>query len=492
MEYTQLSLTLEEYQQSKEEIKKELSGIAKSFIRTGWYLDRIDRSGAYKMDGYKSVAEFAKTEYNMTPSGVSRFIKVYNRYTVPGDTPELLPQYEGFNFSQLQEMMQIPETDHDMILPEAKKENIRELRRFNTENESNPDNLLDWKEEKESEVQQTIRSFFRTNCDLTKDIASSRYWKEKNIRELSDMVNPSGNRSYRAGKVFLMMYENSIRITEFGAGKQKMGWEEFFRIAEKVIEEAGNGADSHSGEPETTLGIHGTTEHEPEGDTGKDTGRTHDTGEEIAGTEGGITETAAGSGNRRAEEAILEPDGADRDSRSVEQPGQAKEAKEPEQSVPHESVHRQEEKKHPDKPTDKSTKRERMVQQTETAFVPSPEIAPAQQDETEHVEGIVEPQEETAFGSRWDYLKTKGKFAVALQLAVIVQEANYASLQKADFWDAWLSEEVDEDGESFQKLSEIVRSEQIEGQMTIDDITTEEGEECEPTAEKETGTETAE
>ena len=40
MEYLQLSL--DEYTQSKEEIKKELGGIVKSFVQIGWHLTRID------------------------------------------------------------------------------------------------------------------------------------------------------------------------------------------------------------------------------------------------------------------------------------------------------------------------------------------------------------------------------------------------------------------------------------------------------------------
>ena len=97
-EYTQLTLDLGQYTQEKEEIKKDLGGIVKSFVRVGWHLWRINRSEAYKMDGYSSIAEFAKAEYGMTPSGVSRFIEVYERYSDEGDTPELKEQYRDFKY----------------------------------------------------------------------------------------------------------------------------------------------------------------------------------------------------------------------------------------------------------------------------------------------------------------------------------------------------------------------------------------------------------
>ncbi len=49
MEYVQLSM--DEYIQSKNDIKNNLGGMVKSFVRIGWQLTRIDRSGAYINDG---------------------------------------------------------------------------------------------------------------------------------------------------------------------------------------------------------------------------------------------------------------------------------------------------------------------------------------------------------------------------------------------------------------------------------------------------------
>lgn len=142
MEYIQLSM--DDYIQSKTEIKKELGGIVKSFVRIGWQLTCIDRSGAYKLDGYNTIAEFAKAEYGMNPSGVTRFMNVYEKYSVPGDTPELQEKYREFNFSQLTEMLQISDEDKEMFLPEAKRESIREFKNYTKENENNPDNLMNW------------------------------------------------------------------------------------------------------------------------------------------------------------------------------------------------------------------------------------------------------------------------------------------------------------------------------------------------------------
>lgn len=109
MEYVQL--TLDDYIQCKTEIKENLTGIVKSFVKIGWQLTRINASRAYTLDGYSSITEFAKAEYDMNPDGVSRFMNVYERYSLPGDTPELQEQYKDFKFAQLSEMLQLTEED---------------------------------------------------------------------------------------------------------------------------------------------------------------------------------------------------------------------------------------------------------------------------------------------------------------------------------------------------------------------------------------------
>ena len=75
MEYSQLSM--DDYIQTKTEIRKELGGIVQGFVQIGWRLTRIDKSQAYKMDGYQTIAEFAKVEYGLSASTTSRFMKVY-------------------------------------------------------------------------------------------------------------------------------------------------------------------------------------------------------------------------------------------------------------------------------------------------------------------------------------------------------------------------------------------------------------------------------
>ncbi len=255
MEYMQLSM--DDYIQSKNEIKQELGGMVKSFVRIGWQLTRIDKSQAFKHDGYNTISEFARTEYGMNPSGVSRFMKVYEKYSVPGDTPELKEQYREFKFNNLVEMLQLPEEDQQIFHPEDKREDIRELKDFNKENESNPMNLLDWKsaQSTEDKLHATIQEFFREKTGILNALYSSEAYQSGNIKEMAQIINPGDSMSYRKGTVFLMFHQEDITVKIFNGEMRDISWDQFFTYMQEIFAEAAAGAktyENYFGIPEET------------------------------------------------------------------------------------------------------------------------------------------------------------------------------------------------------------------------------------------------
>ena len=168
-------------------------------------------------------------------------MKIYEKYSVPGDTPELKDEYKDFNQSQLTEMLQIPEEDYAMLHPEANKEDFRELKRFNKENDSNPENLWSWKEAKtpEEKMKATIQEFFRENKEILNDF----YGKNLSVKDLAEEICPSGSRSYRKGTVFLMFYtlEQGIMVKIFGEAPTKMTYQEFADHTKQIFDAAAAG-----------------------------------------------------------------------------------------------------------------------------------------------------------------------------------------------------------------------------------------------------------
>lgn len=225
MEYVQMSF--EDYMSNKQEIGRTLLQTAKNFVKIGWLLWRIDASGMYKDEGYKSIAEF-----DMKPDAVSRFMRVYETYSVEGDTPQLKPQYEQFKFAQLTEMLQLPDSDRNMITPDTKRESIRELNRFNAEQEHNPDILFGWQQDPNDKARQTMVNLLREKEEEITKVLNESDFEEK----LKEILNPAGNRSYRKGTVFLMLNENNIGVKVYGQENRESTWQQLAEIAREELQ----------------------------------------------------------------------------------------------------------------------------------------------------------------------------------------------------------------------------------------------------------------
>ena len=219
MDYVQL--TLDDWMELKQKIKKELVSVKKSFVRIGYALHKIRDEKLYERDGYKTMGEFAEKEYGLKPSTVSRLIEINAKFSIGGNSEELAPEYENFGKYQLEEMLQLPESDYEMVQPAASRETIRELKRFNAV-EAAPE---------DGGFRDLVKDF------LEKTGVLEELDKTKTTKQLAEIVNPSGNRSYKKGKFFVMMYESGLKIKQAGAGIEEMSWEQFFEIVWEIAEE---------------------------------------------------------------------------------------------------------------------------------------------------------------------------------------------------------------------------------------------------------------
>ena len=130
-EYTQL--TLDDWLAMKERLKRDLIGVQESFVRIGYTLRKIEEQKLYKNDGYETVTEFAKVEYGLSASTISRFMSINRKFSIDGYSDRLRPEYAQMGSSKLSEMLSLPDTDMEMIRPEMPKADIRELKHFNKE-----------------------------------------------------------------------------------------------------------------------------------------------------------------------------------------------------------------------------------------------------------------------------------------------------------------------------------------------------------------------
>lgn len=224
-EYTQMTLT--EWVDMKQKLRQELLGVKQSFVRIGYALRKIDDQRLYEQDGYKSIAEFAKAEYGLENSTVSRFMSINREYSIDGYSERLRPEYLELGRSQLEEMLKLPDSDRQMIRPETPRDDIRELKRFNKEEPAagEADNF-----------RQLLIWFYQDNPEALQAVIreAEQGFTDKRLAEL---VNPSGNRSYRKGVFFLMMYEDKIAVKKFGSTPYDMTWGKFRWMTLELLEE---------------------------------------------------------------------------------------------------------------------------------------------------------------------------------------------------------------------------------------------------------------
>lgn len=219
MEYVQL--TLDDWLNIKEKLRKELQGVSEGFIRIGYQLKKIKEQRLYENDGYHDINEFAKAEYGLHPSTVSRFIAINTKYSIDGNSERLRPEFAGMGSTKLAEMLTLPDEDLPMIQPETTKEGIRELKRFNRDA---PDEIPE-EVDMRSTLETIVEQFFWSEPDLLNEI----YGEGLELPEMVDRINPSGNRTFRTGLYFVSMFSETkgLKIKQFGQKPESITWAAF-------------------------------------------------------------------------------------------------------------------------------------------------------------------------------------------------------------------------------------------------------------------------
>ena len=475
MEYVQM--TLNDWVQMKQKLKQELLGVKQSFVRIGYALRKIEDQRLYEQDGYKSIAEFAKAEYGLEPSTTSRFMSINREYSVDGYSETLRPEFADLGRSQLEEMLKLPDSDRQMIQPETSREDIRNLKRFNkTEPAAG---VAD-------DIHQLVEKFYKDNPDVLNEVFSEPAFEEQTIKRFAEIVNPGGNRSYKKGLFFLMMYENRVAIKKFGDSPQDMTWWQFYLITMDIFGDAaagpktwqryfgeednsgsgtGDGADNiqpisadeerQEAQSDQTAGAAGPAENEgtdePEADGGAD--RENGTENEpvdqkgAVGDHGAVSETGAGkekddtAGEESGESDCQEPAAGE----TAEPAGAESQGEEiaPAQKVETDSVR-----------TECEEVLEEQKEETKQDTMNQPEEQiPGQMEVNDYPELL--PELDKPFGSRKQYIDTLTEYGAAQYFAELFRNRKGPSNQLfPKTWEDWFMEEVDDKGRAIEVVEE--------------------------------------
>ena len=122
MEYTKT------YQEYKRELDAVLTRTAEDFVQIGYLLKVARDTNILTESGYATVTDFAKAEYDIDKTQVSRFISINDRFSEGGYSDHLLTNYKGFGYAKLTLMLQIPDEINEALPPTLSKAEIQDIK----------------------------------------------------------------------------------------------------------------------------------------------------------------------------------------------------------------------------------------------------------------------------------------------------------------------------------------------------------------------------
>ena len=269
MEGKYVQMTINDWLALKGQLEAELRGAAAGFVRIGFLLRKIEETKGYENDGSKNLAEWAKDNYGLSATAVSRFMAINRKYSIDGYSERLKPEYIEYGSAKLSEMLALPDADLEMVSPEMKREDIREIKKFNKEaakeepadiEESNvkPAPAIAEEAHEEPPAEQSteqlpnvlpehqwILEFFRENKEVMNELYSSKAYEEGNTDGMKEIVNPAGARTFRHKMTMVSMMEARIMVKVFPKSPAPMSWEGFFQIAADIFEGKIDGANTY-------------------------------------------------------------------------------------------------------------------------------------------------------------------------------------------------------------------------------------------------------
>ena len=241
-------ITIEEWMQWKEDIRRKLKDTAGNFVYIGCRLRQIRDSGM--LDGAEDIFEFAAREFGLSKSTTSRFIAVNERFADPYNPLLIREEFENIGSSKLSEMLTLPDAECALITEKTTVKEIRDLKALTTVAETldpeadstvqpvataqqNGENKPNY-----SALQKCIIKFFEDK-KATVEAALSLIAEEK-MNEAYKIINPGEYATCKAGICFLFMYDFNRGVTYklmVPSTTETIRWTEFLQMISEIYSE---------------------------------------------------------------------------------------------------------------------------------------------------------------------------------------------------------------------------------------------------------------
>ena len=117
------------YEEYRVELGAELASASESFVRIGYLLKVARDTDILKYTSYTTYVDFAKAEYGLEKTQVSRFIRINDRFSEGGNSMELKDEYKGFGTRKLGVMLTLPEEITEELSPEYTVDDIETIQK---------------------------------------------------------------------------------------------------------------------------------------------------------------------------------------------------------------------------------------------------------------------------------------------------------------------------------------------------------------------------
>lgn len=121
--------TYNDFSEYKKAFDTVLLNTANNFVRIGYLLKYARDTDILAESGHDSLVDFAKAEYGLDKTQVSRFIAINDRFSKGGYGDALEDKYAGFGYAKLSVMLTLPEQITEDLTPEMTKAEITDLKK---------------------------------------------------------------------------------------------------------------------------------------------------------------------------------------------------------------------------------------------------------------------------------------------------------------------------------------------------------------------------
>ena len=116
------------YEDYKAEVGTELMKTSESFVRIGYLLKVARDTDVLTGTEYEgNYIKFAEKEFGLEKTQVSRFIRINDKFSIGGNSPELQEQYQGFGTRKLGIMLTLPDEVVEELSPEHTVRDMEEI-----------------------------------------------------------------------------------------------------------------------------------------------------------------------------------------------------------------------------------------------------------------------------------------------------------------------------------------------------------------------------